>query len=80
MGNLESATDNLDEAMEYFKRAIAIRVEGGDTAASLLANSYLCTSRVYFLRGEHEVAFNLLAQSEALFFRTAGADAHFMAQ
>ena len=80
MGNLESATENLDEAMEYFRVATAIRIKGGDTAASLLAMTYLCTSRVYFLRGDYDVAFNMLAQSEGLFFRTAGADAHFMAQ
>ena len=80
MGNLEAASDNLDDAMDYFKRAIAIRIDAGDMAASLLANSYLCMSRVHFLRGEYADAFNLLAQSEALFFRTAGADAHFMAQ
>jgi len=79
MGNLESTCDNLDTAMDYFKRSIAIRIEAGDMAASLLANSYLCMSRVHYLRSEFDEAFNLLGQSEALFFRTAGADAHFMA-
>jgi tetratricopeptide (TPR) repeat protein len=80
MGNLEFASDNLDEAMDYFRRAITVRINAGDTAASLLANSYLCMSRVHYLRGEYEEAFSLLAQSEALYFLTAGADAHFMAQ
>jgi tetratricopeptide (TPR) repeat protein len=80
MGNLEAASDSLDEAMDYFNRAIAIRIEAGDMAASLLANSYLCLSRVHFLQGRYEEAFKMLAESEALFFRTTGADAHFMAQ
>lgn len=84
MGNLESASKNFDEAMEYFKRAIAIRVEGGnvrdDTAAILLAVSYLCVSRVHFLKEDYETALNMCAQSEALFFRTSGANAQFMAQ
>jgi hypothetical protein len=84
MGNLESAdsssTDNLEKAMRYFERAIAIRIDGGDTAASLLAISYLCISRVYFLRKEYTAAENMVRQSDALFFRTSGADAHFMAQ
>jgi tetratricopeptide (TPR) repeat protein len=80
MGNLESATGNVDEAMEYFDKAISIRLAAGDAAASLLANSYLCLSRAHILRSEYENAFNLVAVSESLFFRIAGADSHFMAQ
>lgn len=83
MGNLESASKNLDEAMEYFKRAIAIRVDGGngkdDLAAILLAVSYLCVSRVHFMKEDYETALNMVAKSEALLFRTSGANA-FMAQ
>jgi len=79
MGNLETATDNLDDAMDYFERAIAIRVDGGDTAASLLAFSYLCMSRVHYLRGEYDTAQKIVAQSEFLFSHTSGADALFMA-
>jgi hypothetical protein len=70
MGNLEHAEGNTDEAMRYFKRAISIRLErgvdGGDTAA--------------FLLGDYDESRNMVAQSEALFFRTSGADAQFMAQ
>jgi tetratricopeptide (TPR) repeat protein len=80
LGNLESAAGNLDEAIEYFKKAITIRLEAGDPGAGLLANSFLCLARAYFLRGEYNEAFNFLAQSEALFFRIAGADSHSMAQ
>lgn len=84
MGNLEAAdsaaADNLEKATDYFNRAIAIRVEHGDTANSLLALSYLCMSRVYFLGKEFEKALTMLNQSESLFYRDQGADAHFMAQ
>jgi hypothetical protein len=80
MGQLESATQNPEKAMEYLMKAIDIRIDAGDTAASLLANSYLCLSRAYIIQGKHQAAFNSLAQSEALYFRTAGADAHFMSQ
>jgi len=80
MGNLEFASDNLITAMDYFKQAISIGLDAGDSAASLLANSYLCQSRVHFLWAEYEIVYNLLAQSEALFVRTTGANAHFMAQ
>jgi len=84
MGNLEAAdsaaADNLEKATSYFERAIAIRFAGGDTANSLLANSYLCMSRVYFSKKEYEDALTMLGQSEALFYRLSGADAHFMAQ
>lgn len=83
MGNLETAdsiaTENLDKAMEYFNRAIAIRIEGGDEAATLLANSYLCLSRVYFLRKDYSGARKKVSEAEALFFRTSGGEAHFMA-
>jgi len=80
MGNLESASDNLEEAIEYFQKAIAIRINAGDVAASLLANSYLCLSRVHYLRGEYDRSWSILGESEALYFRTVGAEAHFMAQ
>ncbi|KAH7416708.1 P-loop containing nucleoside triphosphate hydrolase protein [Cadophora sp. MPI-SDFR-AT-0126] len=78
MGLLESTSDNLSKAKEYFNQAIAIRFACGDSASSLLANSYLCMSRVHFLEKEYDQAFNMLAQSEALYVRTSGANAHFM--
>ncbi|KAN0114720.1 hypothetical protein V8E51_004264 [Hyaloscypha variabilis] len=82
MGNIEAAdsiaADSLEKATTYLERAISIRVAHGDTANSLLANSYLCMSRVYFLK-EYEEALTILGRSEALFYRISGADAHFMA-
>lgn len=80
MGLLESTSDNLSKAREYFNQAIAIRFACGDSASSLLANSYLCMSRVHFLEKEYDQAFAMLAQSEALYVRTSGANAHFMSQ
>jgi hypothetical protein len=80
MGNLEYAVDNLPEAMDYYNQAIEIRIRAGDAAANLLAISYLCLSRVYFLQKEYDTAFKILGKSEALFVRTAGAAAPFMAQ
>ncbi|KAH8602772.1 P-loop containing nucleoside triphosphate hydrolase protein [Bisporella sp. PMI_857] len=79
MGNLEYADDNLDEAIEYFEKAITLRSNAGDSAASLLANSYLCYSRVHYRRGEYRKSWGILGESEALFFRTKGPDDHFMA-
>jgi len=79
MGNLESASDNLDKAMEYFTRAVQVRRAKGDSAASQLALTYLCMGRVHYLRDEFQAASLLFAQSEALFVRTDGADTQFMA-
>lgn len=80
MGNLESASDNLDEAMEHFNRAVSLRLAAGDPAAILLATTYICIARVYFLKGDYNEAFKMTAQCEALFVRTAGADNHFLAK
>ena len=84
MGNLEwadsTAPDHLEKASRFFERAIAIRIQGGDVAASLLANTYLCMSRVYFSRKEYTPAKQKLLEAQALFSRTASADENFMAQ
>ncbi|MCJ1400647.1 hypothetical protein MMC11_003855 [Xylographa trunciseda] len=78
MGNLESATENLDAAMAYFNRAVDIRIGKGDAAAAQLALTYLCIGRVHYLRNEFDEATKWFAQSEALFVRTEGADTQFM--
>jgi hypothetical protein len=84
MGILESADivaeNNLEKATDYFDRAITIRVAHGDKAKNLLANSYLCMSRVYFLANDYDESLAMLGQSEALYYRISGADAHFFAQ
>jgi hypothetical protein len=79
MGNVESACDNLDEALEYLNRAASLRLAAGDTAASLLATTYLCIARAHFLKGDFAKAHKITAESEALFVRTSGTDNHFFA-
>lgn len=79
MGNLEYAAGNQTEAMKYLDRAIDIRSRAGDQAAILLAMSYLCISRVFYAREDYETAFKMLGKSEALFVRTIGQQANFMA-
>lgn len=80
MGNLEFAWGNMCEAMSYYTRAIDIRTRSGDCAVNLLAISYLCQSRVFFQLKEYDAAYKTLGKSEALFIRTSGAAAPFMAQ
>lgn len=66
--------------MEYFQRAVAIRKQSGDQATSLIATSYLCMSRVYFLKKEYQTAIKMVADSESLFIRTIGPNSPFLAQ
>lgn len=80
MGNLESACENLKEALEYFNRALDIRTRVGDSAASLLAITYICIARAHYLKGEYSQAIKLTDRSEALFVRSAGPKHHFLAQ
>lgn len=80
MGNLETATANYDMAMEYFDRAVEIRVLQGDTAANQLALLHLCIGRVFSLRKDYEKANKMFSTAENLFVRTLGAEKHYMAQ
>ncbi|KAH6690764.1 P-loop containing nucleoside triphosphate hydrolase protein [Leptodontidium sp. MPI-SDFR-AT-0119] len=81
MGVLECASDNLVSAADYFSRAIAIRIQGGDEATNLLANSYLRLSRVQYNSKDYDGALTTLAKSESLYLRiTDGGAAPFMAQ
>lgn len=65
--------------MDFFTKAVNIRRALGDRAAGQLALTYLCIGRLYFFRRMFDEAMKMLAQSEALFVRTSGADTHFMA-
>lgn len=80
MGNMEFATNNLPEAMHFYRRSLQIRLAAGDEAASLIALSYLCIARVHLFWSEYDKALSVLNQSEALYLRTVGAGAHLMAQ
>ena len=79
MGNLEYASENQPAAMAFLTHAIDIRSKAGDQSAGLLATSYLCIARVHQAQQELETAFKMLGKAEALFVRTIGAQAHFMA-
>lgn len=80
MGNLETATGYYDKAMEYFDRAVKIRIAQGDTAANQLALLYLCIGRVDYLRNDFDKANKMFNTAENLFVRTLGAEKHYMAQ
>lgn len=80
MGNLETAAGDYDKAMEYFDRAVNIRIAQGDTAANQLALLYLCIGRVDSLRKEYDKAAKRFSTAENLFVRTLGAERHYMAQ
>jgi tetratricopeptide (TPR) repeat protein len=80
MGNLEAATGDYDKAMEYFDRAVKIRLAQGETAANQLALLYLYIGRVHTQRGDYDKALMMFSQAENLFVRTLGAEKHHMAQ
>lgn len=80
MGNLETAAGDYDKAMEYFDRAVKIRLAQGDTAANQLALLYLCMGRVDSLRKDYDRALKMFGRAENLFVRTLGAEKHYMAQ
>jgi len=76
---LETSTGDYDRAMEFFNRAVDIRLAQGDTAANQLALLYLCIGRVDSLRKDFEKATKMFARAENLFVRTLGAEKHYMA-
>jgi tetratricopeptide (TPR) repeat protein len=78
MGNLETGCGRYEEAMEHFTKAVVIRRALGDRAAGQLALTYLCIGRLYYFQQKFEEAMKMLADSEALFVRTSGAETHFM--
>jgi hypothetical protein len=80
MGNLETASGNLQESRSYFDRAVQIWADGGDATASTLAFTYLSAGRMHMLQGNLTEAMNLTQMAESLFIRTIGADKGFMAK
>jgi tetratricopeptide (TPR) repeat protein len=72
LGNIEAAEGNLDEALELFEQAAAIREKVGDTAASMLAMNFLMIGRVWFLKGDYLQAYELYQRSEAMFMKKVG--------
>jgi len=79
LGNLETASGNLDEAKDYYDRATMIWRAGGDKNASYLALTYLCVGRMHMLRGNLKDAEKWTSQAESLFVRTVGPNKGIMA-
>ncbi|KAH8755898.1 hypothetical protein BGZ57DRAFT_1009101 [Hyaloscypha finlandica] len=71
---------NLQEARNYFDRAVQIWAQGGDETATTLAFTYLSAGRMHMLQGNLLEAMNLTQLAETLFIRTIGGDKGFMAK
>jgi tetratricopeptide (TPR) repeat protein len=80
LGNIESATGHYEEASEYYKRAVEIRLAIGDKAALNLGLTYLGMGRCYAYYKEYSEARRYFGQAEQLFVRTVGADKYLMAK
>lgn len=76
MGNLESGCGRYKEAMDYYTRAIKIRIALADSAS--LGFTYLCMGRLYYLQGMYEEAIKTLANSEELFIKASCGGVQFM--
>jgi tetratricopeptide (TPR) repeat protein len=76
IGNLETASGNLQDAMEYLEKAKLI--EDSSNSDSTLTKIYLGISRIYYLQYQFEPARNWLIQAELLVTRSTGADKGFM--
>jgi len=79
LGNLETASGNLQESQTYFNRASLIWSAGGDKTAHSLALTYLCMGRMHMLRGALQEAERMNRTAETLFVRLLGADKGMMA-
>jgi hypothetical protein len=74
LGNLETASGNLELSTDYFERAALIKQTGGDQAAFSLGLTYLCMGRMHMLRFALKEAQKMSELAESLFVRTIGAD------
>ncbi|KAK0118550.1 hypothetical protein ONS95_007438 [Cadophora gregata] len=79
MGVLECASGDFEAALDYFTRAATIRIQSGDSASNLLANTYLRMSRVYFNQQDYKNALKILEKAEILYLRVSDGEAPFMA-
>jgi len=78
LGNLDLASNNVDDAIVWYNRSARIWKQGGDSTAANLALTYLCMARYLMLRGELDEALSMTTKSEALFSRTQGNEAGFI--
>lgn len=72
MGDLEAATGRYDEALEYYKRVVNIRLTIGDRVALLLGTTYLGIGRCYACTKNYSEARQFFGQAELLFVRAVG--------
>lgn len=79
LGNMEHAAGNYDQALQYFGRAVEIRLKIGDAVALHLATTYLGIGRCYAEQKKFDDSVKMYGQAEQLFVRTLGAQKHFMA-
>jgi tetratricopeptide (TPR) repeat protein len=79
LGNIESAQGKYDEALTLLEQAAGIRYSIGDDAAVMLALNYLQIGRVYFLQGQHTMAYNSFQKCEGVFMKKAGRNSWFLA-
>jgi tetratricopeptide (TPR) repeat protein len=80
MGDLEAATGRYDEALEYYKRAVNIRLTIGDGAALLLGKTYLGIGLCHACSKNYSEARRFFGQAEQLFVRTVGGFKYVMAK
>jgi tetratricopeptide (TPR) repeat protein len=76
IGNLETASGNLQDAMKYLEKAQLIAANSNSN--STLAKIYLGISRIHYLHYQFEPARKWLIQAELLVTRSTGADKGFM--
>jgi tetratricopeptide (TPR) repeat protein len=79
LANLETAEENFQEARALLLHAAAIREKIGDSAATMLALTYLQIGRVDALEKKFPEALRMFQKSEALFNRQRGS-ANYLAE
>jgi tetratricopeptide (TPR) repeat protein len=80
LGNVETADENYEEARTLYQQAARIREEIGDSAATMLALTYLQIGRVDTLERKYQDGLKMLQRSESLFNRQTGSRLHYLAE
>jgi len=79
MGDLEATTGHYEEALEFYQRAVNIRLAIGDRTAPQLGMTYLGIGRCHANYKNFSEARRFFGQAEQLFKRKVGADNFIMA-
>lgn len=72
LGNVETADENYEVARTLYQQAARIREEIGDSAATVLALTYLQLGRVDTLEKKYQDALSMLQRSESVLNRQPG--------